>query len=508
MKTLQTLAATALVGIVPTTLCATTEPAQMVGLNGYTTDPIFTVGETVNGYTPLGVLDGMAAYAAEDSVRLVCNHELSSSLGAPYSLDNGTVLTGARISVFTIDKESREVVDAELAFGTIYNRAGEVVDASSDLTFGGLNRLCSGYGVQAGQAGFVDDVYLTGEETGGGSMWALDVNGDAIWAAPALGVGGWEAATPLSIPSINETHVALLLGDDRGGAPLYLYIGEKDLTPGAGFLTRNGLATGKLYMWKSEGADQPSEFNGTGAKQSGKFVEVVNFDADMAGQPGFDSLGYATQANLDGQRDALGAFRFSRPEDLHTNPYNGSQVIFNSTGRDLGFDNSDLWGTIYLIDVKLNPAAVKKNVIEAKLTISYDGDDYAMNGVIDPSFGVRSPDNLCWSLDHNAYIQEDRSISAFGDSGEETSIWKLAPHTGDVLRVAQMDRSAIPAGQVDVDPSDLGDWESSGIIDVSEQFGAEKGSLFLFNVQAHSLRGGVIDSAGLVQGGQILFLNK
>lgn len=59
------------------------------------------------------------------------------------------------------------------------------------------------------------------------------------------------------------------------------------------------------------------------------------------------------------------------------------------------------------------------------------------------------------------------------------------------------------------DPDDLGDWESSGIVDISEFFGdAPGGSIFVFNVQAHSVRGGNIGRDNLVQGGQILVLFK
>ena len=42
----------------------TNQPAQLQGLNGYSVDPIFTVGETIVGgsqgdYTPPGIIDGL-----------------------------------------------------------------------------------------------------------------------------------------------------------------------------------------------------------------------------------------------------------------------------------------------------------------------------------------------------------------------------------------------------------------------------------------------------------------
>lgn len=491
---------------------ATTEPAQMTGLNGYTVDPIFTIGETINGYLPVGIPDGMSAYDAGEQVLLLVSHELRSTQGYEYTLDNGTKLIGARVSAFAIDKETREITDGGLAYDSIYNRAGNLVVDSTDLEFGALNRLCSAYGVEAGKDGFLDAIFFTGEEASGGTMWALDVDTQVLWAAPALGRGAWESATSLNIPSINNTHVALLLGDDRGAAPLYLYVGEK--VPGGTFLERNGLAEGKLYMWKAnDGSDQPAEFTGTGTLKSGYFVEVENYNPAKAGTPGYDVLGYADQSTLDEQRDTLGAFRFSRPEDLHTNPSNGTQVVFASTGRKLTLDgvtdDADLWGTTYVIDVKINKGAIKKNTISTNLRISFDGDDAAGNGLSHPDFGIRSPDNLTWASNHFAYIQEDRSVGGFGnESGEEASIWRLKTQSGSILRVAQIDRSAVPTGQEDTDPLDLGDWESSGIIDVSQLFGEKKGDLLLFNVQAHSVKGGIIDTENLVQGGQILFLKS
>jgi glycerophosphoryl diester phosphodiesterase len=509
------------------------DTAMMVGKNGFSTTPLFTVGEEVNGYFPPGVFDGLAAYDWGGEVCLLVNHELETDTGYPFTLANGTILTGARISRLVIDKASRSVKEAGLAFDTIYNRLGKSVADPSDLVFGGLDRFCSSSGVDAGTYGFVDAIYFAGEETPGGTQWALDVKEGDLWGAPALGVGAWEKASPLAVPSINETHVALLMGDDQAGAPLYLYVGEKDKRAGAGFLARNGLAAGKLYMWKADdGATRPSEFAGRGHSKTGRFIEIENFNPAMAGQPGFDDQGYATQDYLDAQRDALGAFRFSRPEDVNTNPYNGTQAVFASTGgvpdllaTDPAFDEADIWGTTYLVDVKISLDRLRQGDLGANLRVIYDGDDDVSVSNPRPSFGLhpglRSPDNVCWARDHNVNVQEDRATGYYvpddiGNlSGEEASIWQIQPHSGARLRVAEMNRSAeLPDGQEEGDFAGiplnlvLGIWESSGIIEVSSLFGEEKGSLFLFDVQAHATRGGAIDAENLVEGGQILFLQK
>ncbi|MGK7930164.1 MAG: hypothetical protein AB4041_01860 [Microcystaceae cyanobacterium] len=56
--------------------------AQMKGLPGWETEAIFTVGETVEGYTPTGILDGIGAFKKDDNtVRVFVNSELRDGLG-------------------------------------------------------------------------------------------------------------------------------------------------------------------------------------------------------------------------------------------------------------------------------------------------------------------------------------------------------------------------------------------------------------------------------------------
>jgi hypothetical protein len=205
----------------------------------------------------------------------------------------------------------------------------------------------------------------------------------------------------------------------------------------------------------------------------------------------------------------LEAFAFSRPEDLATNPADGSQVVLASTGRSSLFP-SDAWGTTYIIDMDLSDLSSPT----AELTILYDGDDAGDGFFAGPDFGPRSPDNLEWASDGLIYIQEDRSVGGFCQtSTEEASIWQLNPEldAGSPLRIAQINRLAVlPDGQTDGDPGDCGDWESSGIEDVTHLFPTEYGeTLLLFDVQAHSVRDGTIGGDdNLVQGGQLLFLSN
>jgi len=535
----------------------TDEPEQMAGLGSWQTQALVTVGDEgsqtdPNGpagadvnlnkfdYRFPGIPDGMGAFQLDSkTVRVLINHEFSSSRGYAYPLESGAMLTGARVSYIDINVNNRKVVGMGPAYHTIYNRAGLEVDEASDLAFNGLNRLCSANLFDAGDFGLEDTVFLTGEETGGGSEWALDVARGDLWAAPMMGLAAWESATMLDDKESGK--VVVLIGDDRGLAPLLLYVGQKGAEPATGpydpsdFLVRNGLGLGNLYVWVADNGDETtSEFNGTGNSRSGKFVKITHFDPGQAGAPGFDALGFVTQAAQDALADAEDHFEFSRPEDVATDPNDPTRAVLASTGRSSQAPD-DKWGTTYLIDVDLenadlsvaldNPAL---ETISADVHIVYDGDDCgsgngSSGGVgdcaggqfADPDDGLRSPDNLDWADDGMIYLQEDRSYSQFGlTSGEEASIWQLDPTTGLLTRIGQMDRSAVATGQTDTDPNDLGDWESSGILDVTQFFGNKGDEIVLIgNTQAHSLRGGLIagestDDDNLVQGGQIFLMTQ
>lgn len=74
---------------------------------------------------------------------------------------------------------------------------------------------------------------------------------------------------------------------------------------------------------------------------------------------------------------------------------------------------------------------------------------------------------------------------------------------------------ADPTLAVDVDAGTAGEWETSGILDVSTLFGLKGGSLFVFDVQAHGIEDqqafnptSRIADNDLVEGGQLSFLRS
>ena len=151
--------------------------------------------------------------------------------------------------------------------------------------------------------------------------------------------------------------------------------------------------------------------------------------------------------------------------------------------------------------------------LTATLKILYDGDD-AGGRFSHPDEGIRNPDNLEWGEDGWIYIQEDKAKQRdplFGShSGEESSLWRLDPLTGEVQRIARIDRSVIlPEGSTDESPGVIGAWESAGILDVTSLFDSRVGErVLLATVQAHTIRDGLIAKRKLDEGGQLILLRR
>ncbi|MEO0601218.1 MAG: hypothetical protein AAF211_07265, partial [Myxococcota bacterium] len=315
--------------------------------------PLLTVGTDVNGYVVPGILDGIGAYELDDqTVRLLINHELLNFRGNSYDVTDGATGTfsmiGARVSYFDINKGSRQVLASGVAYDTIYPADGVAASDISFLSndFTGFSRFCSSSlfeGLEFGGArGIADRVYFTGEEDGGffngvgGAFWALDTASGDFWQVPAMGRGAWENLTQVDTGDANT--VAFILADDTSpfdfdedtvneAIPLYLYVGTKNAS--GNFLERNGLAGGSLYVWQADdGSTVPSQFAGAGNSKAGTWVALDNTPnlamASEDGATGRDEFGYPTQSNLVAQAEAIGYFGFSRPEDVATNPADGS----------------------------------------------------------------------------------------------------------------------------------------------------------------------------------------
>ncbi len=499
-------------------------------------NPLFTMGDTIlnstgalnassaGSFSPVGTPDGLGAFALNaTTVRVIMSHEIAMPLGAglagyAFTLANGTVLDkgGSRITYIDVDKASRRIVDGGLAIARMYDRAGNVVTSTSQLDLGGLDRFCSASlyepNLFGANRGVEDRIYFAGEESGtafgaphGGTEWALDVTTGDLWALPDFGRGEWENAA--QVDTGTTTHVAFVLGDDTPGTALYMYVGVKN--PAGNFIERNGLKGGQLFVWKATNGDlTPQQFHGTGQTRAGAWVPITARVPANAGTAGYDALGYKNDTVLQADADALGGFSFSRPEDLSTSPTDGTIFAFNSTGRGSLFP-ADNWGTTYIVDIDF----ANLSAPTASIRIVYDSDDMGGGQFDVPQNGLRCQDNMDWADDGFIYIQEDQAntdgANVFGSTGKETSIWRLNPANSQITRLTMTNRSnVLPLGSTDGDVADFGNWESSGIIDVSTLFGEAPGTLLLFDVQAHSVTNGLIGVKTLFEGGQLCFLQR
>jgi hypothetical protein len=114
-----------------------------------------------------------------------------------------------------------------------------------------------------------------------------------------------------------------------------------------------------------------------------------------------------------------------------------------------------------------------------------------------------------WSVFNQLILQEDRSISSDAAWGtQEATIWSVDPATGKAIRFAQVDRTAVPFGQTDAQKTNIGNWETSGATDVSDLYGNQTGTDYIFDVQAHSVLDGAISAGRLVEGGQLIRLTS
>lgn len=569
LETLATTAGIGSAGFFAPTMLRDAEGGASLEIDSLLTNGEFTAALKPGGsvYAPTGIFDGMGAYDNGDGTyTLLVNSELANSAGYGYlvnqeAVPGGVILNGARVHRFIVDADSDDdptngqqsrILRGGIAYASVYGADGALITKAAEVNAlvpsgKGFSRFCSSTYVAAESfgpdRGFVDGIYLTGEESSEGLIWALDAAQGDLWAVPAVGRAGWENAALVDTGSTDT--VAVMLMDDST-APIYLWVGTKSEAAGATFLERNGLAdaSGALYTWVPDSEAQGGIGSGAGVVGVPDSADLLAVPIGTAASGSWQRLGSGaeiadlTERQLRDLAFSKGALQLSRLEDLSVNPEDGRQVVFATTGNS-DFGAADRFGNLITMDLSgaFNGAGLVATGNSSSLSVIYDGDRLfdasRISGSIDTdaerayagSFGatiIRSPDNLVWSGDGSIYVQEDRSVDAayFSAVEAEASIWKVnpllatdpltglavTPQQAATERWSVIDRSSVPTGygQSDASPTDAGNWESSGIIDVSTIYGAAPGTWFLADVQAHSLRNGNLwGSTYLAEGGQI-----
>ncbi len=261
---------------------------------------------------------------------------------------------------------------------------------------------------------------------------------------------------------------------------VYMYVGVKERDRGASVLRRNGLDNGQLYVLVPVDPAMSSETafrNGTIRVQ----WELI---------PGAEDM---DEAELEAASDAVNAFRFARPEDGAFNNRNNDEYFFVTTGGAAGVNEL---GRLYSLKLR-DPDPTAKGW----LTVAYNADEMIAAG----KDTAISPDNIDVSDDY-LMINEDGTAESrivMAAKGRDGSIWRFPIERGwvgvdvrDRKRIAELD----PPGRdgVAVLP---GIWETSGIIDAEELYGA---NTWLFDVQAHAPT--AAPGTNTVEDGQLLLM--
>lgn len=466
-----TISAVALLGLLLSPTLATSATAApggfVTGVAPYITvaDPgsasvkaIITSGDSIDGYTFANIPDGVGAYEKGNKLQVFVNHELN----------NGTNHGGfAKVSHLALNEDA-QVLKEEF-----------VVDGSEQY-----ERFCSSSLVEG--YGFTHPTYFANEEVDDGIVVAVDAKTGKLTEMPWLGKMSHE--NTIHVPYFEETAgKTVMLTFEDGAATeseVYMYLADspKDLMKGEG----------QLYVFSAEGRENWDDVYFSAGSIEGSFVPV-EWDHEAQDEAGLHA------AALD-----AGAFQFIRPEDGAMDKRSGHEnaLYMADTGNNVDENNVPIpagsngqsWerGRMYKFEFTdpLDPT-------KASFEVIMDGNDALAPGYnAQLKLAMSNPDNIDTSMG-SLMIQEDRIGTT---RSPPTSPYDMTNNA----KIIRVDLDSIDAGFAEMEfvaylnqdadhAARHGDWESSGILDVSEYYG--EGS-WLVTVQAHSLQ----------EGGQLLLL--
>lgn len=469
----------------------------------YAIQPLLSVGDQVPNtsdpsktYQMVGIPDGLGATKGRgNSTVLFMSHEFGNTVTSEPNI-GGPQQRGAFVSRFILDKDG-SVVSGERAYNKVVNEETGVVLPPAEVgnLTPGFGRFCSS-SLSFREAGFDRPIYFANEESGPGA--AFDPKGALLWAVfdneihslVKHGRFAWENA--LVRPDAGEWTVVMGMEDGPASLDnqLYMYVGKKDRRRGASVLSRNGLDTGKLYVFVSDTPGATGEDTFTSGSIVGHWEELP--DQTSVDQP---TLEMQTDAVNPTGVNGPGGFTFVRVEDGAWSKTDKNKFYFVTTGSGPAATGNVL-GRTYQVDFD------KHNILgTTKLTIIYNADTVAAAGG-DIGF---APDNIDVSKDY-LMIQEDGTTQSrveYGKRARDGSIWRHDLKNGFAAkRIVELN----PPGTARIAPANPptvgpGIWETSGIIDASSFFGKDS---WLFVVQAHSPS--LAPAANTVEDGQLLLM--
>jgi hypothetical protein len=468
------------------------------GRNGWTTEAIISVGDTLpGGYTFEAIPDGISIgnVNGRGTVDILVNHELSP-VPFPATRQDGL---NATVSRLRLNQHSAGVLKGDY-----------VIPQSA-----GYQRFCSNF-VVGPEHGFDRTLLFTNEEARdivlrqadswhqpgvqlseagaeqAGVVVAFDVKSGAFRSI--YGMGRHNHENSVGIPGYG--YPVLVSGDDTFDAPasqLYLYKADS----GADVWDDRG----KLYAFVSDGVGINDYGDVTEAMLPvpGHFIEVpreiatgklngrevtsadFGYPAPPAGIPDGPQWVLETWSNRND------AFQFIRIEDTAYDRTNPKVVYLADSGEPRALPDATTGrlrrgpsgtegpypnGRIWKLTLGSNPLA------GATLDI-LPGANFDALGYRNPG-AVHQPDNV-ETTSEGLYIQEDtgshNAQSASFPTATNSRVWRYGLATGGLRVVAEVNQ-AVPGAPA----LNRGSWESSGIVDVSAVFGP---GAFLVDVQAH-----------------------
>ncbi len=424
---------------VPDSLALDGGTLQINPLNGWKAFEVISIGEDPAGdgfsWAMPAAFDGLGATLSDPStLRVQVNHEITSDTTiSEVNLNLANLKTAITNTISSGTPGVSFVNSARQAYDRWSSDGGASWTNTSDISNTSFNRFCSGQSYLpntfgAGR-GFVDNVYITGEEGfnnfATNRLFALDLDNRDFYQLSDVagsatgGIGGmprdsWENAALLDTGETD--HVALLLSPDGGTSTMKMYIGEKGKdangNPSNDFLARNGLAYGSYYYLNDT-------LPGSGTSADG------TFDTTTAG-----------------------ALVASKLEDVDTSPSDPTRAV-------LGNQNFGL----FTFDFNLDFGSGSFNPATSDFSITKIQND--VTGVAG-TFG--DPDNVEWSaptvINGTAYPDGLIFVNEDSSHGE---IWMNAPDGSDLTLIGNT----------------VGATESTGIIDISDLVGYNPGSVML-----------------------------
>lgn len=417
---------------------------QVTPRNGWKAFEVISVGNNPAGdgftWSMPATFDGLGAWRPDGvTLRLLVNHENADATISEVDLNLSGFQTAISTMMTAVNTGGGSfVTSARQAYGRWSNTAGSTWSTTSDISTTSFGRFCSGQFYAANTygtgRGFVDPLYMTGEEISSGRLFALDLENRDFYQLSGVtgtapgGLGGmpadsWENA---ALVDTGETgHVALLLSPDGGTQNMRMYIGVKgkDASGAAAndFLSRNGLAYGSTYF--------------------------LNDTLPVSGT--------STDGFFDTTSD--GALNATKHEDVDTNPNDPTQVV-------LGNQDNGLFAFDFALDFSSGSFNAAGSSFSLTKILNHADD-------IDGLFG--DADNVDWTaattLGSSAYPNGLIFVNEDSTTGNGET-WMVRPDGTGLTLIA--DTIGISAAT-----------ETSGILDISSLVGYLPGSVLLTSNQ-------------------------